>query len=122
MDEFKLPDFDDMLKIAEEIGVLTTTIAIDKAIQKELKANISRVVTSQEKYFVKDKPPAMNYIESDYHELGYDDDTGAELFKLKRNLAENEGRLEFLKNKFNVLRDMIDVWRAQQYAKREVEY
>ncbi len=121
MNEIKLPDFDDMLKLAEEIGSLSKNLVILKDERDVLLADVTIKVTTDPTFFKGDKPPAFNYIESTYHKIGYDDDTRHRLTRLFVEIATTTGELEKSKNLFQVMRDMISVWRAQQYNLKEAE-
>jgi len=113
MEEVKLPDFDDMIKITSEIGGLKRTIAVDKAKLNRLQAFITEMASTDSAYFVSDKPPSMAFIKANYHVLGLTKDQGEELEGLHSGLAENEGRLRELELLFDVYRAMIDVWRTE---------
>jgi len=126
MTEFNLPDFDEMLDIANDIGGLTRDIAITKAQLDSELAAITRIVTQEEKYWVgaegKEKPPAMNYTQATYHAEGYSEESKRRLQELRDHIAGMEGELEYLKKKFQVYAAMIDVWKASQYNLNQAQY
>lgn len=113
MEEVKLPDFDDMIKITSEIGALKRVIALDKTQLNRLQAFITDMATNDTTYYVSDKPPSMAYIKANYHVLGLTTEQREELEGLHSRLAENEGRLRELEMVFDVYRAMIDVWRTE---------
>jgi len=126
MTEFKLPDFDEMLDMANDIGGLARDIAIAKnQLDSELAA-ITRIVMQDEKYWVgqenKRKPPAMNFIIATYHAEGYSKETKRRLEELRNNIAGMEGDLEYAKKKFQIYSAMIDVWKANQYNLNQSQY
>jgi len=118
----QLPDFEEMLAIAHEVGQLTTKIALDKALVKELRAEITKTVVTDEEYWSGKKVPAFNYIQATFHQVGINAETAAKLRKLTTDLATCEGRLEQLKMIFQVYRDQIDVWKTKQFNKKMTEY
>lgn len=122
MDIIKLPDFDDMADLAEEIGVLNRNLIELKDERDILLADITMKVTVDPEFLKGGKPPAYNFIEATYHKIGYDDLTRARLSKLFTDIAEITGQLEKAKNLFQVMRDMVSVWRAQQYNLKEAEF
>jgi hypothetical protein len=122
MDTIRLPDFDDMFKLAEEIGYLNKGLIMLKDERDVLLADITVKVTTDSAFFKGDKPPAFNFIEATYHKTGYDDDTRHRLTRLFEAIAVKTGELEKSKNLFQVMRDMISVWRAQQYNLKETEF
>ncbi|KKN45704.1 hypothetical protein LCGC14_0680220 [marine sediment metagenome] len=120
---FSLPDFDEMLALSDEIGTQATTLGLLKAELKGLISIITREVMSNQNHWItKTKPPAMNYIETTFHRDGYDEFTSTKLNALRVSISEVDGRLEMLKLKFQVYRYQIDVWKADQYAKRSAQY
>jgi hypothetical protein len=125
--EYKLPDFDEMLGISDEVGNLTTTIELLKVSLDDLLGRITFTVTNDPSYWSVDskgnkKPPAMNYIMATYHRRGFDVETKESLEKLRNEIAKKSGELGRLKMVFSVYREMINVWKADQYNKREANY
>lgn len=118
MGELRLPDFDDMIALATEIGTLKKGLLTAKGRLSILKAQITRDVSTTEEYFVKGKPPSMSYIESNYHNLGINKKTRTELVDLKASIATKEGSLREKELLFDVYRAMIDVWRTESANKR----
>jgi len=117
-EEPKLPDFDDLVELAGEIGKLKKELLLSKAQLDYLKANITEKVTSDNHYFVKGKPPSMSYIESHYHNLGYNKETKENLLKLQTKIAQTEGDLKEKELLFEIYRAMIDVWRTESANRR----
>ena len=113
MVESKLPDFDDMIAMAGEIGSLKRAIAIDKTRLEQIQALITDLATNDPTYFVNDKPPSMTYIKANYHVVGLTTEQRKEIETLNSRLADNEGRLRELELLFDVYRAMIDVWRTE---------
>jgi len=118
MGEVKLPDFDDLIGLAEEIGARKTRLLINKAKLEQEHALITEVVSSDSTYYVGGKPPSMAYIKSNYHVLGINTEGGNRIQELRNSIAEDEGSLKEKELLFDVYRDMIDVWRTESANKR----
>lgn len=121
--EYKLPDFDEMLAIADAVGRLTTDIGLLKVQLDDLLAGITFTIMNDEEYWRGNtKPPAMNYVIATYHRSGFDVKSGEELNSLRTEIAKKTGEVGKLKMVFSVYRDMVDVWKANQYAIRDSQY
>ena len=126
MMDLKLPDFDEMLDMASDIGGLARDMGIVKSQLNSELAAITRIVMQDEQYWVgvegKKKPPAMNYIQTTYHVEGYSKESKRRIDEFVNNIAGMEGELEYLKKKFQIYSYMIDVWKADQYNKNQAQY
>ena len=126
MTEFKLPDFDEMLDMANDIGGLSRDIAIAKnQLDSELAA-ITRIVIQDKEYWVgaegKEKPAAFNFVQATFHKEGFNEESKLRLEEIRNNIAGMEGDLEYAKKKFQVYSAMIDVWKASQYNLNQSQY
>jgi hypothetical protein len=108
MEKIKLPDFDDLMNLAEEIGTLNRTVQVLKIEMECAEAEIVKTVMSGVEYYVNGKPPAFNFVDSTWKITGLN----GELKPKKVELAELQSYLDTKKMKFNLMRDMIDVWRT----------
>lgn len=112
--ENSIPDFEDMMNVAEKIR--------DTSLRKtklELKIDdlVSKTVvkvTTDPAYFTNGKPPSMSFVNSTYLVTGINGD----IMALRERLAELESELEYLKNKLYIYREIIDVWRTMSANKR----
>lgn len=118
MPKTSLPDFEDLMELAEEIGKLDTKISKLKNMLEHLKALITQQVTMDKKFFINDKPPSMSYITSHFHVLGTSPDVSETLLDIKEDLAKSTGELQAKKNQFVVMRDMIKVWQTESANER----
>ena len=118
MNELKLPDFDELITLAKDIGDLSRNLVIGKAEKDYLNSTIVKKVTTDSNYFVKANPPAMNFIEGVYKDVGYDEETMVAMSVIIKKIADISGELEYKKNLFLVYRDMISVWRTESANKR----
>jgi hypothetical protein len=104
----RIPDFDGFLKLSGEIADTAMEKAKVDAIIKEGEANVFRVCTTEEKYFVGGKPPSMSYIESTYKYSGIN----GELIDLRLRLSNVSAVLEQKRLVFDIYKTMIEVWRT----------
>lgn len=122
MTDFELPDFEEMLGIADRIGSLKREIDVyENALDAKL-AEVTRVVTMNKEYWHTTKAPAVNYIRTVFHPQGHTEQAGKELTVLRENIFDKTGELETLKLKFQIYKSMIDVWKAAQYNKNQANY
>ena len=122
MSNIELPDFDEMVDMADRIGALKREVAMFEASLDAKIAEITRVVTMNKEYWPTPKVPAMNYIKTVYHVEGHTDVAKKELVMLRTNIFDKQGALKTLELKFQVYRSMIDVWKADQYNKNQSNY
>lgn len=114
MSKVDLPDFEDMMLIAERIReCMLSKISLDAKI-KIMESDTVKKVTTDEKYFNNGKPPAMNFIEAVYIPAGVD----GEIVPLRMELANAISELEYLKLKFDVMRMKLEVWKAESFAQK----
>lgn len=114
MSNFTLPDFDDMMQKAEDIKSNKYKKMILDIEIKEAVSDIIHEVTTNEQYFVKDKPPAMNFIDNTYGYAGID----GELIEKRKELAQIESELSHLELLMRIYHDMIEVWRTMSANER----
>lgn len=109
MKEAELPDFSDMFALATRIKNLTAEkMKLDLEIDAR-KSEIALVAMSDSKYFQKDKPPAMNFLETTYLTTGFD----GELVELKKKLIEIISELDEAKLIMQIYRDMISLYQTE---------
>lgn len=122
MTDFRLPDFEEMLGLAEGIGKLTVDLYLAKVALDQTEADIiRRVMTDKEYWGESAKPPAFNYVEATFKAIGYDDITAEALRQDKIRVAETSGALEGMKLKFQTMKEMVDVWKTQQFNLKGAE-
>lgn len=116
MTDFKLPDFEEMLSLADDIGKLTVDLYLARVSLDQTEAGIIRTVMNTKDYWGEStKPPAFNYVEATFKSIGYDDITSEMLRQDKFRVAEISGALEGMKLKFQTMKEMVDVWKTQQF-------
>lgn len=122
MTEFKLPDFEEMLGIADDIGKLTVDLYLAKVALDQTEADIIRTVMTVKEYWGESaKPPAFNYVEATFKAIGYNDITAEALRQDKFRVAEISGALEGMKLRFQTMKEMVDVWKTQQFNVKGAE-
>ncbi len=122
MSNFELPDFDEMVTMADSIGNLKREVSMFEASLDAKLAEVTRVVTMNKEYWPTSKPPAMNYIKTVFHMEGHTEVARRELDMLRENIYQKQGELKTQELKFQVYRSMIDVWKADQYNKNQSQY
>lgn len=114
MKKVDLPDFDDMVALANDIGGLKTSLMLLEGRQDQLKADITETVTTDPTYWGSDKKaPSNAHIKDTFHINGFDEDTRARLELLRNTIATTTGELRTKENIFRVYESMIGVWRTQ---------
>ena len=100
------PDFDEMYKVAEQIGSLQRESDLLDITIKDGISRVTALVLSDEKYLVNGKPASMEYIKSVYHISGL----GGELLELRNKKADLDAKLETAKLRFQVMRDIVTIF------------
>lgn len=112
----KIPDFDDMLKLADEIAeLLFKKLILDKEI-KTAEAEVVRKATTEEQYFIGGKPPTYSFIDSTYKYTGLN----KELIPLREEQAKVISELERAKTKYDIFGEMLDVFRTVSANERRI--
>lgn len=103
-----IPDFEEFMKLTDEIGELSfKKMKLEKDI-KAKEADVVKVVTSDQKYFSGGKPLSMSFIDSTYKYTGLDN----ELLQEREALADITAQLEKRKLQLAIYKDMLEVWRT----------
>lgn len=114
MTETRLPDFEEMLKIATDIEYLTLQkLTLEVSISEREAESIS---WSMENTKVNGKPPSMEYLKLTIKPIGKDDN----LIGPRIELAKVKSELEGKKLLFDVYKAMIGVWQTESANKRAV--
>jgi|GEM_PF-1955233 len=114
INENNIPDFEDMIKVTEDIRKTSMEkVRLELLIEDTFAKTVLTLSTNPE-YYVNGKAPSMVFIKSTYGFSGLD----GKLYQYRVELGNVEAELDYLKNKLNVYRDMIDVWRTVSANKR----
>ena len=109
-----LPDFDDMMDQIEVIRELNY-----KKLEKEtyIKSQEARTVleaTTNTDFFIGGKSPSMEYIKTALLYGGLD----GKLIADRMELANLTASLEEARNKLDLMRSQIDIWKSESYQKK----
>jgi len=103
-----IPDFEDFMKLSEEISKLMyKKMSLESEI-KELESAVFRKVTKDTDFFQNGRPPSMSYIEQTYKYTGLSN----ELMPVRDDLAKVVSELERKKLQMDIYKSMIEVWRT----------
>ena len=111
MNETKLPDFDDMFKLAEGVRGLTLERLILETEITETEADA--IEHGMNHTTINGKPPSMRYLELTLS-------TDNKLIAKKKKLAEIKSNLDASKMIFDIYKSMIAVWQTESANKRSV--
>lgn len=104
----KIPDFEDFVKLAEEIGDLSfSKMQLENQLRAK-EAEIVRKAMSDMNFLINGKSPSMNVLESTYKFTGFN----GELLEERLKLADITAKLEKRKLLLSVYRDMLEVFRT----------
>lgn len=110
----ELPEFEDMQNTVEEILKLSLKKAsLDLSI-KVAEADVFKQAIVDEKYFQGGKPPSATYIENAYKQTGLE----GEIIPKREELGDITARLEYQKNKLELMKTLVEIWRSEQANQR----
>jgi hypothetical protein len=115
MPKVELPDFEDMQKIIAEIRDLQLRELRFEIVLKRKEAEVYIETSKNPKYFINDKPPSATFVKSTYEFTGLSN----ELLKIRAELAKVQAELDYKRNLFYLMKDMIDVWRTVSANERQ---
>lgn len=119
MKKVALPDFDEMIELAESLGKLKTELVICKNELDFMLGEITQKVDTDESFYDdKGKPPSNAHVKDTYHRIGTNEYEQTKLKSLRTRIAELEGELKTKEALFNLYQDMIGVWRTQSANER----
>lgn len=113
-----LPDYNDLLKLAEEISCFQYEKSKLELELKEAEALIFRTALSDEKFFVGGKPPSIASIEANYKITGFN----GELIPIRKRLLEATLDFDNAKQKFDVYKLLFEVWRTLSSNERQNQF
>jgi len=103
-----LPDFDDLNRSADEIADLMYEKMITDNKIKAKEANVFKITSTDQAFFIGGKPAPVSYVENTYKFGGL----GGEILQDRQRLAELVSALERAKMKLSLYKDMLDIWRT----------
>jgi hypothetical protein len=103
-----IPDYDDLMKLTEEItGLMYKKLSLDAEI-KIGEANVFRVTSTEPQYQQGGKAPAVSYVENTFKFSGLN----GELVVLREELAKATAELEGKKMQMDIYKQMVEIWRT----------
>lgn len=110
-----LPDFEDMLKVIEQIKKLSLEESRLEIRIKNRESEITREASTDTKWFTNGKAPSQTYIDNAWKYSGFD----GELIPMREQLSEISSELGFNKNYLDFMKLLVDVWRTEESSKRQ---
>jgi len=110
-----MPDFDDMMKLSEQIKNTDIEKARLELLISEGEANVFKVAMTDPDFLINGKPPAVSFVKETYKYTGL---TG-ELMTLRSSLIEIIAEHGNLVRKFKLFDQMLDVWRTLSANERK---
>lgn len=109
-----LPAFEDFMKLAEEIKMISIRkMKLENRI-KDLESENFRKIMSSMEYFVGGKPVPVSHYENAYKFSGIDNN----LLAVRDELADTVAELEMKRNQFEVYKQMHDLFKTLVYQER----
>jgi len=116
MTKIELPDFDDLFSLNERISDLSRKkLQLDLQL-KLAEADITKKSMLDEDYYVKGKPPSMEFVKNSFLLTGFH----GELIPIRKELIDVITELDMQKIKLQLYRDLIDVYRTESANERAV--
>lgn len=109
-----IPDFDDMLQLAEKIKEL---MLIKSSLDTKIKlgqSEVYKLVMTDPKFFENGKPPSVSYVKAVYEYPGLN----GELISLREAYSVASAELDFLQTQFDIMKTKIDIYRTESANKR----
>lgn len=104
----KLPDYSDLMELTDEIAkVSAKKLSLDNKI-KAMESEVVLKVTKDQSFFQNGKPPSMSFIDVTYRFTGINN----EIIPLRDELADCVCRLDSLKIKMDVYKQLFEIWRT----------
>jgi len=113
-----LPDFDDIYLLVDRQRDVAISIGKLREQIRNEESKLVEKLTTDSKFFINQKPPSVAMMEKRWLPTGLNGTLGSLRFELDVNLAE----MEHLKNKLDIVKYQIDIWRTQQADKRGATY
>jgi len=113
----KIPDWDELTKITDNISeIMLKKMLLEKKIKAE-EANIVYTATVEPQYALNGKTPAISFIEATYKYTGFKN----ELLPLREEMALLTSELEKARNRYEIFKQMLDIWRTVSANERNIK-
>jgi hypothetical protein len=111
----RIPDFDDLVELTENIGnLLLKKMLLEKDIRNLETKTVLRIISNPD-FNVSGKPPSMSFIDATWKYNGIDN----EILPLREKLAETYAELEKAKSRYDLYKELISIWQTLTYAERK---
>jgi len=110
----ELPDIDELFKMIEDIRDKSLQKGLLEIKIKAMEGDITNEVVSNPIYKRDGKTPSQAYIDSAYKYAGINN----EMIPLRETLVTLDIEIGYLKAKFDLLKALIDIWKAESYNTR----
>lgn len=122
MNENKLPDFDDMDKMARVVADSKAKLEDAKNGLESYVADCIREAMTDQAYWIDGKRPTMGYAEKVIALHGNTDEDRIELYELRQEIIKQTQRYQEAKALLDNMRDRIDVWQTVSANQRKVNF
>lgn len=112
----KLPEFEDMLKIGDEISRLLLEKLVAERNIKIRESEIIKIAMTDPTYFVGGKQPSVSFIETAYMYSGLQ----GELIPLREELANILADLDKNRTRLDLYKEFLNVWRTLSASERSI--
>jgi hypothetical protein len=113
----KIPDWDELTKMTDNIAeVMLKKLLLEKQIKAE-EAKIVYTATTDIQYALNSKAPAISFIEATYKYTGFKN----ELLPLRDEMALLTSELEKARNRYEIVKQMLDIWRTVSANERNAK-
>lgn len=104
----KIPDFDDFMNLANEIGELSLRKMSLENVLKARESDIAKTVMTDNQYWLNGKQPSISMVDAVYLFQGFN----GELLPMRADLATTVAMLDKKKIQLSIYRDMLEVFRT----------
>jgi len=110
----EIPDFEDLVKKAEEIQSLSKRKNLLAFTIDKMEAKIVLEAVFDPKWAVNNKTPSMDFIKSTWMQTGFFD----EMLPMREEFATLSADLEKARTDLELLRMQVDIWRTESATNR----
>jgi hypothetical protein len=110
----KVPDFDDMMKVVNEIKRLATQKMELETNIKFQESEVFKKAFTDQKYFQNGKAPSAEFVKNSYQYTGFNN----ELLPLRLEYADVTASLEQSRLVFDIMKMEVDIYRTESANQR----
>lgn len=118
MNNLKLPDFEDINRVAaEDEAVLNQLYAIKRVFDKYLASCIKEAFTNPD-YFIKGKPPIAEFVRNVIMVSGNTEEDAKVIEEMRSKIDELDAKHQYLRQILQSLRDEVSIYQTISANKR----